>query len=128
MIQILIISLGGAVGAVLRYSIGKLTSKILGDTVVFTGTLFSNMIGCFFAGFILAWGGDHSNISEEVILFLTIGILGSITTFSTFALESFQLLDNGNVTKLISYLLFQVVIAFLLTAAGYALYQYTGGV
>tara|TARA_R100001143_G_scaffold63597_2_gene73298 strand:+ start:17212 stop:17598 length:387 start_codon:yes stop_codon:yes gene_type:complete len=128
MTQILLISLGGAIGAILRYSIGKFTSTILGDTDVFTGTLFSNVIGCFFAGIILAWMGDNSGISEEVILFVTIGILGSITTFSTFALESYQLLDNGKFTKLISYLFIQVVIAFLLTAAGYALYQFTGGV
>lgn len=115
-------------GAVLRYSIGKLTSKIFGDTDVFTGTLFSNVIGCFFAGFILAWMGVNTHISEEVILFVTVGILGSITTFSTFALESYQLLENGKITKLIFYLFIQVVIAFLLTAAGYALYQYAGGV
>ncbi len=128
MIQILLVSLGGAIGAVLRYSIGKLTSKILGETDVLTGTIFSNVIGCFFAGFFLAWMGDNPNISEEVILFLTVGILGSITTFSTFALESYQLLDKGKFTKLISYLFIQIVIAFLLTAAGCALYQLAGGV
>ena len=128
MIHILIISLGGAIGAVMRYSIGKITFKVLGNPDVITGTLFSNVIGCFFAGIILGWMGDHSNISEEVILFLTVGILGSITTFSTFALESYQLFDDGKFTKLISYLFIQIVIAFLLTAAGYALYQFTGGV
>jgi len=46
-----------------------------------------------------------------------------LTTFSTFALESYQLLDRGDSTKLMLYLFLQVVIAFLLTAGGFALYQ-----
>lgn len=128
MTQIFLVSFGGAIGAVLRYSIGKLTSKVLGNTNVLTGTLFSNGIGCFFAGFILAFMADNINISEEITLFLSVGILGSITTFSTFALESYQLLHNGKITKLISYLFIHIVIAFLLTAGGYALYQIAGGV
>lgn len=128
MIQLLLISMGGAIGAVSRYSIGVLTSKIFGRTDVVTGTLFSNLIGCFFAGFILAWMGNNANLSQEFILFLTVGILGSVTTFSTFALESYQLLEKGEIIKMICYLFFQVVIAFLLTVSGYSLYQFIGGV
>jgi len=127
MIQILLISIGGAVGAVIRFSIGKLASKLMGKSDIFTGTLFSNLMGCFFAGIILAWVGDNATISQETILFLTVGILGSITTFSTFALESFQLLESGNFIKTISYLFLQVVIAFLMTAGGYSLFQYVLG-
>lgn len=126
MIQLLLVSIGGALGAVLRYTIGKLTSKIVGGKDFFTGTFFSNMIGCFFAGFMLAWMGDSSNISQGSILFLSVGILGSVTTFSTFALETSQLLDKGNIIKMISYLFIQVVTAFLLTATGYTLYQFVG--
>lgn len=128
MIQILLVSMGGAIGAVLRYSIGRISSKIWKNRDVLTGTLLSNVIGCFFAGFILAWVGHKSNIPEEVILFLTVGILGSLTTFSTFALETYQLLSRGNIKKIISYLFIQVVIAFLFTISGYALYQFAGGV
>lgn len=128
MMQLLLVSIGGAIGAILRYSIGKITSKIVGNKNVFTGTLFSNVIGCFFAGFILAWLGANSNISEEIILFLTVGILGSITTFSTFALETYQLLENGNITQMLSYLFIHLVIAFLTTVSGYSLYQFTVGV
>lgn len=127
MIQLFLISIGGAIGAVLRYSIGMLTLKLFGNTDVLTGTLFSNLIGCFFAGFLLGWMGGNANLSQEIILFLSVGILGSVTTFSTFALETYQLFEKGNIIKMVSYLFFQVVIAFLLTASGYALYQFAGG-
>ena len=127
MINVLIISLGGAIGAVSRYSIGIITSKLFGESDVLTGTLFSNLIGCFIVGFLLAWMGDNTNFSQEIILLLTVGILGSFTTFSTFALETYQLFEKGKIIKMVSYLFFQVVIAFLLTALGYALYQFAGG-
>lgn len=127
MINVLIISLGGAIGAVSRYSIGIITSKFFAETDILTGTLFSNLIGCFIVGFLLAWMGDNSNFSQEITLFLTVGILGSFTTFSTFALETYQLFEKGKIIKMVSYLFIQVVIAFLLTASGYALYQFAGG-
>jgi CrcB protein len=127
MIQILLISIGGAIGAVIRFSIGKFTSTLTGKSDIFTGTLFSNLMGCFFAGIMLAWVGDNATISQEAILFLSVGILGSITTFSTFALESFQLIESGNFIKTISYLFLQIVISFLMTAGGYSLFQYVLG-
>lgn len=123
MIQVLLIAIGGAIGAALRYAVGRVASKTTGSSAALTGTLFSNLIGCFFVGIVLAWTVNNTTLSQEVILFLTVGILGSLTTFSTFALESYQLLDRGDSTKLMLYLFLQVVIAFLLTAGGFALYQ-----
>lgn len=123
MLHVLLIASGGAIGAALRYSIGRFTSKITDNSGVLTGTLFSNLIGCFIAGIVLAWVVDTTTLSQEVILFLTVGILGSMTTFSTFALESYHLLDQGNITKILFYLFLQIVIAFLLTAGGFTLYQ-----
>ena len=87
------IALGGASGAVMRYIVSGLAHKITFTTFPI-GTLAVNLIGCFVLGFI--W-----QITQEIIMpsylktFITIGFLGAFTTFSTYALETFFLLREG---------------------------------
>lgn len=118
---ILIVGIGGAIGATLRYLIGLMVTGLIGRTEVLTGTVISNLTGCFLAGLTLATIQTYTALSDELILFLTVGILGSLTTFSTFALELLQLIKKKKISDLLFYLLLQIVIAFLMVISGYEL-------
>ncbi len=108
--DILIVAAGGAIGAVLRYLAGLGTVRIFGSSGIYTGTVIVNITGCFFAGLVLGWVSTHSSDISGPMLFLTTGILGAYTTFSTFALESLKLIRySGN--KFIRYMFLQAVIA-----------------
>lgn len=115
----LLVAFGGAVGAVLRYFIGLITGKLTGGSNVVTGTVLANIIGCFFGGFALYWFSAAANYSENVELFVTIGVLGAFTTFSTFTLEVANLLDDS-FKRLITYLFLQLFVALGFVAVGFA--------
>lgn len=120
MAQVLIIALGGAIGAVLRHLTGKVSMRFFGASSIYTGTLFANIIGCFIGGGFLAYFSHVDSFVEGTRLFLTIGILGSYTTFSSFAFETHQLFNKSN-KELIVYLSYQIAGAFGALAAGYGI-------
>ena len=95
MYQVFIVGLGGFIGASLRYIISMLCLRWLGTFFPY-GTLFVNILGCFLIGFIMELSGGLCPISSNVKLFLTVGILGGFTTFSTFAYETMNMLTKGN--------------------------------
>ncbi|TVQ02818.1 MAG: fluoride efflux transporter CrcB [Balneolaceae bacterium] len=127
MTELLAVAIGGAIGAVLRYLSGIILIRIMSRSDVINGTVFSNLLGCFLAGMALAWIANTAILSPEITLFLTVGILGSLTTFSTFALETYQLIGKETKPQLAAYLSLQLIAAFLLTAAGYWLIHTFGG-
>lgn len=127
MTELIAVALGGAVGAVLRYLSGIVIIRIIGRSDVLNGTVLSNLLGCFLAGMALAWIADGAAMPPQIMLFITIGILGSLTTFSTFALETFQLMEKGTMLQLAAYLTAQIIAAFLVTAGGYWLISVLGG-
>lgn len=120
MIQILLVALGGAIGAILRHLTGKIAMRIFGATNIYTGTLFANLLGCFLAGILLAFFTHAETFIEETRLFLTIGVLGSYTTFSTFAFEAQRLFDKP-LKELLLYLFYQIAGAFIVLIAGYGI-------
>ena len=85
--------LGGFFGAALRYLISEMTSKSLGSFPL--GTLIVNIVGSFLMGFLMEGSADLWNISAETRIFLTTGILGGLTTFSTFSYETVSFLSEG---------------------------------
>lgn len=94
MLKIVIIGLGGSIGAILRYLVAG-GVHWLADTASFpVGTLVVNIVGCLLIGV----GGElmesRQLFSPEWRAFLFVGILGSFTTFSTFGLESFNLIKQ----------------------------------
>lgn len=84
-----------------------------------TGTVFVNSIGCLAAGAFAAWISVSSPFSDEIAMMLSIGVLGSYTTFSTFTLEVFQRLDQP-LREILSYLFVQLIVAISLAFAGYS--------
>ncbi len=92
--NILAVGAGGFVGAVLRYLIGKIS--ISENTVFPIKTFAINVIGCLAIGLITVLAAKNTHIDERWILFLKVGLCGGFTTFSTFALETTDLIKRGH--------------------------------
>lgn len=111
MLNCFAVGLGGFVGAVLRYLISLIN---LNDSTAFPyKTLITNVIGSFAIGLIVAFVAKKTNIDPRVVLFLKVGVCGGFTTFSTFALESSQLMQSGKVIIAILYMLLSVLLCVL---------------
>ena len=89
------IALGGALGSLGRYTISVFMQK---DSVALFpwATLIANLIGSFLIGVVFVLATQKLAFSETWHLFLKVGLLGALTTFSTFSLETVQLLGQGN--------------------------------
>lgn len=122
MFSLVYIAIGGAAGALLRYSVSGITYKYF-DGFLPWGTLAVNMIGCFAIGFL--WqifeviGG-----SPNARAFIFIGILGAFTTFSTFGLESFNLFREGQAGYALINMVLSNVLGLGLVFAGFILSRY----
>lgn len=94
MLKVFFVGLGGFIGAVLRYFLSYNLPKLIGSEFPYA-TLIVNVIGSFIIGFIMEISGITS-ISEYIKLFLTVGLLGALTTFSTFSYETIMLFKKGS--------------------------------
>ena len=91
---ILFVALGGMVGAVGRFLSYAVAEKVFGDGFAY-GTLVVNVVGCLVIGFLAGWGLILSDTNLHLRLFVMTGMLGSLTTFSTFGWETVQYLQDG---------------------------------
>ncbi len=91
--QILLIGLGGALGALLRYGLSGLVHEWSGSGFPW-GTLAVNLTGCFAIGLLWA-AADEGFIGPSLSTFIFIGVLGAFTTFSTYGLETVHLARDG---------------------------------
>ena len=84
-------------------------------------TLTVNLVGCFLIG--LLWGVFSKNGTDgsNWALFLTVGVCGGFTTFSTFSKEALMMLQSGNLWGIVGYIALSVVIGIALVALGYFL-------
>lgn len=106
---LLLIGIGGFIGAILRYLVSGWIQN--GISYFPLGTLSVNVIGSFFLSVILYLTENKGVFSEETRIFLTIGILGAFTTMSAFSYESFRLLEG----KETLYLSINIIATVLLT-------------
>ncbi len=95
--NLLLVALGGSIGAVFRYLISIFMIQVFGSSFPF-GTLLVNVLGSFLMGVIYALG-QMSHISPELNALFGIGLLGALTTFSTFSNETLLLLQEGDWLK-----------------------------
>lgn len=120
MLQILIIGLGGFVGTVARYGVSVLAYKYAGATFPF-GTLTVNIVGCFLIGLVYGLIQEKDVLSTTSRLFLTVGVFGGFTTFSSFGNETLLLLRAGHLLLGIGYMLISVLVGVVAVWGGYSL-------
>lgn len=120
-----VIAAGGALGAVLRYLVSGLDYRF-SYGVFPVGTLVVNLSGSLFIGFL--WGlFEQTAVSSALRLCVLIGVLGGYTTFSTFALENFNLIRNGEFNIAFLNILISSAGGVLLVYAGYVMARFCRG-
>jgi CrcB protein len=92
--KLIYVGIGGFIGASLRYILTISLSKLLGTNFPY-GTLVVNVIGGIFIGFIMQLSFTTNLISPNLRLFMTTGIMGGLTTFSTFSYETISFFDES---------------------------------
>jgi CrcB protein len=90
----LIVFLGGGLGAALRHCVNLLSARVLGTAFPYA-TLFENVTGSLVMGLLAGYFAFKGDASQHWRLFLTTGILGGYTTFSTFSLDTALLYERG---------------------------------
>ena len=108
--QLLLVGLGGCVGAIARYKIGGWVLHQTVDWRFPAGTFVVNIVGCIAAGILAGLIERHDFFSADTRLFLFTGLLGGFTTFSAFGVESVYLLRRGETGVALSYMLFSVLV------------------
>jgi CrcB protein len=94
-VQLVLVGLGGFAGAVLRWLVDGWVSE-RNPTAFPLGTLAINLTGSFVLGVLFAWVIERNVLPPDVRLPLMVGFLGAYTTFSTFMLESWRLVEEGS--------------------------------
>ncbi len=95
MLKILIIGIGGAIGAILRYLVGGYVQHLTKSIGFPYGTFAVNFLGCFVIGLLFYLSDTHGVFSSPTRSLVFIGILGSFTTFSTFGNETINLFNTS---------------------------------
>jgi len=117
---ILAITAGGAIGAVGRHLMSAQVMKLAGSGFPW-GTVSVNVLGSFIMGVLVEMMALRWNVGNEMRAFLTVGILGAFTTFSTFSLDFATLLERGAGLAALGYAALSVVLAVLGLFAGLAI-------
>ncbi len=95
---LILIAIGGAAGAVLRYGASLSVYSLLGRGFPY-GTLFVNVSGSLLMGLLSVMMLERFDIGPEWRAAVLVGVLGSFTTFSTFSIETLNLLEQGDVMR-----------------------------
>ena len=98
MLELCAVAFGGALGAVGRYAVGLAVAALAPETFLGgfpVATLIANVFGCFVIGVLSALFEGPFAGRDHVRLFAVTGVLGGFTTFSTFSIETVQLLESG---------------------------------
>jgi len=118
-VTLLLIALFGALGCLLRYGLSGWVHGALGRGFPY-GTLAVNAVGALLIGFVMELGLRSTLLAPEVRTGLAIGLLGGLTTFSTFSYETWRLLEDGEVLLAAANVLISVLACLVLTWLGMA--------
>ena len=113
---VLVVGLGGAVGAILRWWVGVLMSHLLAP--VFLGTLVVNLTGSFLVGVLLIWFQGKLPINDVLRTGIVVGLLGGFTTYSAFSMETVNMMMAGFYGRASAYVVVTVAVCLMGTWAG----------
>ena len=118
----LAIGAGGFIGAILRAYISGLVNEHVSHNIPF-GTLAVNLLGSFILGSLFAYFTYTQIFSVHLKSFLSTGMMGALTTYSTFAMESFFLINGGMYIAAVSNMLLNLFGTILMAGAGFKLFE-----
>jgi CrcB protein len=124
--QVLWIGLGGFLGANARYFVQRWAAGLWGPDFPY-GTLIANVSGSFLIAFFMTLATGRLAISPEIRLFVAVGFLGGFTTFSSFSLETFNLINQSGWLSAGAYFLGNTMLGLIGVLLGVALAQLLQG-
>ena len=105
---LLAVAIGGAIGAIARFQLSQSFIKSFSGDFIYN-IMLANIVGCFLMGVCYEFMNLKMNFDVEWRAFFMIGVLGAFTTFSSFALDVFILVERGNFLNAGMYILSSVV-------------------
>ena len=112
MSQVIAIAAGGAVGALFRFWMSNGVYALLGRGFPY-GTLAVNVLGSLLMGFLYVLMIERMTVSPEVRAAAMVGLLGAFTTFSTFSIETLNLLEQGDVIRATANIVLSVLVCLV---------------
>jgi len=121
----LIVFIGAGIGGALRHGVNVGAMKLFGFGFPY-GTLIVNVVGSFAMGLLAGYFAYRAGIPQHVRLFLTTGILGGFTTFSTFSLDAAVLIERHSFGAAAGYMVGSVAAALSALFFGLAVFRSAG--
>jgi CrcB protein len=125
LLSVAAISAGASIGAVLRWLLAVRLNPLW--TALPLGTLAANLVGGYCIGLALGWLGQHPELPANLRLFIVTGLLGGLTTFSTFSAEVVTALQSGRTAWALAIAITHLVGSLVLTALGLATARHLAG-
>ncbi len=104
MSPVLYVALGGSLGASARYLLGHGAQKLWPASAFPWGTFLANVIGGLVMGLFIGWMSAKLTGSENMRLFMAVGVLGGFTTFSSFSLEALRMIETKSYALAAGYI------------------------
>lgn len=121
----LIVFLGAGIGGMARHAVNTAAARILGYGFPW-GTLTVNILGSIIMGLLTEFFVVRTGLPQEVRLFMTTGLLGGFTTFSTFSLDTVTLWERGQWGLATGYVMTSLVVSAVGLFLGLSLIRFTG--